>query len=592
MCSTWPVGFVAYQQKPSRQDKYLVSAISTIKGKPANGVEVRAKTVALLRLMLAASGLLIFALNPEAYEAYSDHVAHGYDTLTLYCAYAYCAYAALHCVFPANMLKVLPPAWLHWVDVGWFVLLISPSGGLDSPFLPFFFFAILLASFNYGFAEGIKVTVACVLLSILVHFFPLHLPFFSSHSDEQYPIYPAIIRPASLLVLGYLIARWGGLEILQKRQLKLLSEINRMPDPQSSAGQVMGASLEKIRKFYDAHTCLAVMKMPDASYVIFKVENDPAKPMLLGQPLDKAIATHLLALPSQYSLSYASNAEWFLSSMTMYEQTETSSKKKSKYGEVIAQLLGADSFVSAPLYLHGQSMGRLYLIACSEHLDASDIGFLQQLANQITPHIENIHLLDQIAAAATTSMRQKISLDLHDSTIQPYIGLKLGLEALRRKIPEGDAIANEVDDLVRMTGEGIAELRNYIGGLKTRLEGPLLPAIRHVAEKFLQNYGIKVAVNTDPELKISDRLAAEIYQIVREAMSNIRRHTNASQATINLHCQEKQLIVQIVNQGDDSQDFTPFKPRSITERVTNLGGAVKVNHDADGNTTVTAEIPL
>jgi signal transduction histidine kinase len=112
-----------------------------------------------------------------------------------------------------------------------------------------------------------------------------------------------------------------------------------------------------------------------------------------------------------------------------------------------------------------------------------------------------------------------------------------------------------------------------------------------MAEKYQQSHGIKVAVNADEELKISDRLAAEIYQIVGEAMSNIRRHTNASEATINLYSQEGQLIVRVENH-DAGQDFRSFKPRSISERVTGLGGTVKVKHDANGTTAVTAEIPL
>lgn len=566
-----------------------MNAITTTKSGPVTGVEVHAKTVALMRFMLAASGLFIFALNPAAY---SDSEANYYESLTLYFAYGYCAYAALHLAFPAYVLKFIPRNRLHWLDIGWFILLISPSGGLDSPFLPFLFFAIVHASFNYGFTEGMRVTLACVLLPILVHFSPIQLLFFTSNLDGNHPIYPAILRSSSILVLGYLIARWGGLEMLQKRQLRLLSEINRMPDPHLSAEQIMGESLKRIREFYDARSCLAVMKMPDSSYVMFKVESDPDKPMQLGQPLSKSIATHLLQLPAQYSLSYASNAEWFFSSMSTYETDASPRKRKSKYGEAISQLLEADSFVSAPLHLRGQNMGRLYLISCSDHVNNSSVSFLQQLANQITPHIENIHLLDHIATAAASTMKQKISLDLHDSTIQPYIGLKLGLEALHRKIPEGDMIATEVEDLIRMTGEGIAELRNYIGGLKTRLEGPLIPAIKHMAEKYQLSHGIKVTVHADNEMKISDRLAAEIYQIVGEAMSNIRRHTNANEAMISLDSREGQLVVQVTN-IDGSMDFRSFKPRSISERVASLGGTVEVKHDNnDGITAVIAEIPL
>lgn len=561
-----------------------MNAIQTSKNapQPANGVGALSKMIALMRLMLAVSGLLIFALNPSIYSSPAES---SYDTLTLYGAYAYCVYAALHCLFPNTMLRIMLLPWLHWIDLLWYVVLIALSGGLDSPFLPFLFFAILVASFRYGAAEGVKVTVACVLFSILILFFPLT-------PEMQDPLYPSLVRAVTLLILGYLIACWGGLEALQTRQLRLLSEINRIPDPHLSAEEAMGESLEHIRKFYAAHACLAVMKMPDAGYVIFKVERDPEKTKMLGQPLDQGIAAHLLALPPQCSISYASNAEWYFSSATTYEPSEWSLRTESQYGEAIAQFLEAETFASVPLRLHGEDIGRIYLTSCRENLDSSDITFLQQVVNQITPYIENIHLLDKVAAAASVTMRQQISLDLHDTTIQPYIGLKLGLEALRRKITDNDAIASEVDDLVRMTGEGIAELRHYIGGLKARLEEPLLPALMHVAEKYQYNYGIKVAVNVSPDLKINDRLAAEIYQIVSEAMSNIRRHTNASQATINLSYQAGQLVIEVINHSDSTQAFTIFKPRSISERVTHLGGTVTVDHHADGSTVVTATIPL
>lgn len=557
--------------------------VATIKSaQVASSVEGYAKTTAQMRLMLALSGLFIFALNPLTFAGPD---VQRYGALTLYLAFAYCIYAALHYIFIIMTLKVIPLRLVHWVDIGWLVVLISPSGGLESPFFPFFFFPILIASFHYGFAEGVRVTVACTLFSIGIHFFPLP-------SDVKNPTFPSLIHATALLILGCFIARWGGLEVIKKRQLKLLSEINSMPDPQLGTEQVIGVTLEKIREFYAAQSCIAVMKMQDASYVIYKVERDPSRHMVLSQALEKPIANRLLALPLQYSPSYSSNAEWFLSSTTMYESRETFGKKKPKYGEAVAQLLEAESFVSVPLLLQGQNMGRLYLVASSESLSAEDISFLKQLANQFTPHIENIHLLNQVAVAATKGMGQRISLDLHDGTIQPYIGLKLGLEALRRKMPAGDAITNEVDDLINMTAEGITELRAYIGGLKTRLDGPLLPAIRHMAEKYQQSYGVKVDLNADTTLKISDRLAAEIYQIVREAMSNIRRHTSAAEVSINLFCSDEALTLQIVNQGDKYQDFKIFQPRSITERTTHLGGTVKVSRDADGNTVVAVVIPL
>jgi signal transduction histidine kinase len=335
-----------------------------------------------------------------------------------------------------------------------------------------------------------------------------------------------------------------------------------------------------------------VMKMPDESYIIFKVERDKEKPMLLGQMLDEGIATHLLAIPPQWSICYANGAEWYVPSLPAYKPRTSLTEVKSNYGEAISELLEVNSFAGIPLRLHGQDIGRLYLTDCSQALNPSDISFLQQLVNQITPRIDNIHLLDKIAATATAVMRQKIAIDLHDSTIQPYIGLKLGLEALRRKLSADDAMAGDVDELVKMTSESIAGLRQYIGGLKAQLVEPLVPALLEMAKNYQQRHGIVVTVNADTQLKVSERIATEVYQLVAEGLSNIHRHTTAKQADVNIHYQDDQLIVEVVNQDNSKEKFTQFQPRSMTERVTNLGGTVSVNHQVGEKTIVTAEIPI
>jgi signal transduction histidine kinase len=225
------------------------------------------------------------------------------------------------------------------------------------------------------------------------------------------------------------------------------------------------------------------------------------------------------------------------------------------------------------------------------------MSFLHQLVNQITPRIDNIHLLDKIAATATAAMRQKIAIDLHDSTIQPYIGLKLGLEALRRKLKDNNAMAGDVDELVKMTTESIAGLRQYIGGLKAQLVEPLVPALLEMANNYQQRHGITVEINADTQLKINERMATEVYQLVAEGLSNVHRHTTAKQVAVNVYYQDDQLIVEVSNECHSNGNSKQFKPRSMTERVTNLGGTVSVQRKAGigtqlARTIVIAEIPL
>lgn len=397
-----------------------------------------------------------------------------------------------------------------------------------------------------------------------------------------------------------------------KTKLKLMSEINRLSDPSLSAEPLLGKALLLIREYYQANACLAVMKMPDGSYNIFKAEKSTANPMLLGHALDESIAVHLLAIPPQTSIFYIPQAEWCIPFQTAAKPQEQLFETISNFGEAISHLLEVDSFASVPLQLNEQYIGRLYLTHCSQNFDVADMLFLQQLGNQIKPQINHISLQNKIATttATTLAMRHKISIDLHDSTIQSYIGLKLGLEALRRKIPEGAAIAAEVDELVVMAEESIAELRQYIGGLKCQIKSQLNPqlgtslvaSILELAKKYQLRHDIEVAVNADTQLKLSEHLSNEIYQLVCEGLSNIHRHTQSKKAEINLYCQNNQLVIEVINQDDSAQDFIHFKPRSMSERVSYLGGTINVNHTAGDKTTgnntlncktiVTAEIPL
>ena len=205
---------------------------------------------------------------------------------------------------------------------------------------------------------------------------------------------------------------------------------------------------------------------------------------------------------------------------------------------------------------------------------------------QQQPKLERLSEIISAPAAATSAMRHKISLDLHDSTIQPYIGLKLGLEALRRKIPEGAALAAEVDELVNMAEESIAELRQYVAGLKSQISPQLkaqlgispVDAILELAKKYKVRHGIEVLVNADKHLKLNKQLSAEIYQLVCEGLSNIHRHTQSKKAEINLYNVNNQLVVEVINQDKSAQNFIQFKPRSMTERVSCLGGHVSVHH--------------
>jgi signal transduction histidine kinase len=110
-----------------------------------------------------------------------------------------------------------------------------------------------------------------------------------------------------------------------------------------------------------------------------------------------------------------------------------------------------------------------------------------------------------------------------------------------------------------------------------------------------------VQINTHGKIEINDRLAAELFQMITEGLSNVRRHALCNDAEIDLSCANGKCLLQIKNprppihafateDGHDQQNL--FTPKSISERAALLGGKTVVSIDKKNYTVVSVTIPL
>ena len=136
-----------------------------------------------------------------------------------------------------------------------YLVLISLSSGTNSVFFHFFFFAVFIASFRFGFPEGMRVTVASTLLFSVIGYA-------TAPGGAEFEVDRFLLRPVFLLTLGYMTAYWGGCEIKLTRQLGLLRGVTRLSNPRFDVGYTIGSMLWKLREFYDADHCLIVLTDP------------------------------------------------------------------------------------------------------------------------------------------------------------------------------------------------------------------------------------------------------------------------------------------------------------------------------------------
>ena len=130
----------------------------------------------------------------------------------------------------------------------------------------------------------------------------------------------------------------------------------------------------------------------------------------------------------------------------------------------------------------------------------------------------------------------------------------------------------------------------------------LVAAIERFVRRVTSVTGIRVNVNSHGKIEVNDRLAAEIFQMITEGLSNVRRHALCNEASVDLTCKNGKIILQIKNRRpgvsdspnghDHHEELVLFRPRSIAERATLLGGNTVVSIADKNYTVVTVAIPL
>ena len=547
------------------------------------------RLVCLMRLVLSFSALAIIYLDPSEPDRF---VAATYAALTLYFLYS----AALF-LLTALRGKPVWERWIHWIDVACYLVLVSLSSGTGSIFFLFFFFAVIVASFRQGFRAGLSVVVVSALSFTLVGYF-------TAPAEPRFEWNRFLLRPTYLLVLGYMMAYWGGQEIRLKRQLSLLREVTGLANPRLGVAHTLGSVMRRLLSFYDADTCMLVWSDEQTrKHFMMTCARDDGEPPTRFEEIPAALAGLLRSLPDNLSVVYKGRRNARHIGRRFREQVRhMSGAERGASGreeiKALAARLGAESFLSVPAYFRNQIVGRLFLTGRRGVFESTDADYLQQLVMQVAPMLDNIRLLERLALSAAEHERQRLARDIHDSVIQPYLGLQYRLAAIRNRLAAGVGdVAEEIERLFESTAEEVNGLRGFVRGLKDA-EGrrdDLVSAVRRFAAQFADDYNIEVRVVCDERLNVNDRLAAEVIRFVHEGLSNVRKHTRAAHATLRLGCAERHCFVRIENDGaDTSEGEAPprFTPRSIVERAEELGGRVRVERAGWGRTAVTVEIPL
>jgi PAS domain S-box-containing protein len=195
--------------------------------------------------------------------------------------------------------------------------------------------------------------------------------------------------------------------------------------------------------------------------------------------------------------------------------------------------------------------------------------------------------------------RRRIAGDIHDDSIQVMTAAGMRLQILRRSITEPEQL-RLLSELERAIQLSISRLRHLIFELRP-------PALDNEGlSAALRAYLDEAGETAGTSYQLDDRLAEEppeatrviLYRIAQEALTNIRKHADAENATVTLDGSDNGYHVRV---RDDGVGFTPDTalPRpghlglaAIRERAQLAGGWLRIESAPNEGTTIEFWIPV
>ena len=205
----------------------------------------------------------------------------------------------------------------------------------------------------------------------------------------------------------------------------------------------------------------------------------------------------------------------------------------------------------------------------------------------------------QGAVSSAQTERHRIERDLHDSVQPRLVSLAMTIGLAQTKLdsdpPAAKALIAEAHDDAK---SALVELRNVVRGIApTILSDRGLDAALSSVVQRTETSGVPTTLHVELPRRLPEEVESVAYFVVAEALTNIAKHANASQAvvTVRLDDAANVLHVSVFDDGkggaviDTGENATGL--RGLDDRVRAAGGSFAVSSPVTGPTIVTAVLP-
>jgi signal transduction histidine kinase len=175
-----------------------------------------------------------------------------------------------------------------------------------------------------------------------------------------------------------------------------------------------------------------------------------------------------------------------------------------------------------------------------------------QLELLISERTEALRNLSQRLLRVQDEERRRVARDLHDSTGQILTALKISVAILQRRVEGARNTCEELSGIANLADQALQEIRTT----SFLLHPPLLDevgfssAAEWYVDGFAQRSGMKVRLDSTPESgRLPDAVEIALFRVLQESLTNVHRHSGASQVDICFRREAEAVVLQVRDYG-------------------------------------------
>lgn len=243
----------------------------------------------------------------------------------------------------------------------------------------------------------------------------------------------------------------------------------------------------------------------------------------------------------------------------------------------------------------GERLSRKRIVVTFEDITAQ-----KKARQELERSREELRSLSAHLQTVREEERTRVARKIHDELGQSLTALQMDLSWLSSRLPpEGGGLHEKTRSMSGLVNDTLQSVHDISAELRPSLLDDLgLPAaIEWQVRDFEKRFNIKCTVRMACSGGLERDLATAVFRILQETLTNVARHSKATRCKVQLKKNEKELRLQITDNGvginpQQMEDPGSFGIIGMRERAHLWGGVVKVGSAKPSGTMVSVSIPL